>query len=111
MAIAHLIWKPTISPQIHTPHIEFQNCSESLDLVCTIVPNMVHLVLLSTHCVDSSPCVVLVTENNRILFDVGEGTQRLCVEHGIKLAKMNDVFLTRFSTECVGGLPGMYHFV
>lgn len=72
---------------------------------------MVHILLLSTRCVDSYPCVVVVTENNRILFDVGEGTQRLCVEHGVKLSKMNDVFITRLSPECIGGLSGEIYYL
>jgi ribonuclease Z len=57
--------------------------------------------------IDSFPCIVVVTENSRILFDVGEGVQRLCVEHGVKLGKVSNIFVTRFSNSTICGIPGM----
>lgn len=43
---------------------------------------------------------------NRYIFNVGEGFQRFCVEHKVKLAKMSGILATRVSTEAIGGLPG-----
>lgn len=42
----------------------------------------------------------------RYIFNVGEGFQRFCVEHKIRLAKVNAVLLTRTSSLAAGGLPG-----
>lgn len=41
------------------------------------------------------------------LFNVGDGTQRMCMEHHVRLAKLKHVFLTELRTHTVGGLPGM----
>jgi len=41
------------------------------------------------------------------MFNCGEGTQRLCVENKLKMAKMKNIFVSRVNWECVGGLPGM----
>lgn len=38
---------------------------------------------------------------------MGIGTQRLCVEHKVRFAKLSTIFLTSTSWDCVGGLPGM----
>ena len=48
-------------------------------------------------------------EQNRMLFNVSEGLQRLATQHRLKIApnKMNAVFLTRLDWECFGGLPGL----
>jgi ribonuclease Z len=47
----------------------------------------------------SSPGLVLCSDNERLLFDCGDGTQRLCVEHGVKVAKCARVYLTRSHPE------------
>lgn len=48
-------------------------------------------------------------EQNRMLFNVSEGLQRLATQHRLKIApnKMNAVFLTRLDWDCFGGLPGL----
>ncbi|CAN0246868.1 unnamed protein product, partial [Ectocarpus fasciculatus] len=43
----------------------------------------------------------------RFLFNVGEGTQRLCTEHGIRLAKAEHAFFTNLTSDTLGGVPGM----
>ncbi|CAG8592768.1 5201_t:CDS:2 [Paraglomus brasilianum] len=48
-----------------------------------------------------------MTLNIRYLFNCGEGTQRLCTQHKVKITKLKNVFLTRIHWECMGGLPGM----
>eukprot|EP00903_Cladosiphon_okamuranus_P017423 g16047.t1 len=70
----------------------------------------------------SSPCLLVsvekaprysggeLTENKilrRYLFNVGEGTQRFCGEAGVKLAKLNKVFLTGTGAEEHAGLSGL----
>ena len=56
---------------------------------------------------DSIPSLLIVTDTRRYLVNVGEGMQRFCMEHRLRLAKVDGIFLTRVSTETCGGLPGM----
>jgi ribonuclease Z len=51
--------------------------------------------------------LMLVTDHYRYLFNCGEGSQRLAVEHGMKVAKLSHVFLTHCKWKNCGGLPGM----
>lgn len=53
------------------------------------------------------PSVLLFFDRQRYLFNAGEGFQRFCVEHKVKLTKINSVLATRVTTEATGGLPGM----
>lgn len=53
------------------------------------------------------PSALLFFDRQRYLFNVGEGFQRFCVEHRVKLTKINSVLTTRVTTEATGGLPGM----
>lgn len=54
----------------------------------------------------SVPSVLLFFDRQRFLFNAGEGFQRFCVEHRVKLAKVSAVLATRTTTEATGGLPG-----
>lgn len=56
---------------------------------------------------DSAPAVLVVTDGARYLFNVGEGLQRFCMEHKVRLVKVDGLFFTRPTTETMGGLPGM----
>ncbi|KAI8576219.1 hypothetical protein K450DRAFT_214494 [Umbelopsis ramanniana AG] len=56
---------------------------------------------------ERAPSLILHYDNQRYMFNCGEGTQRLCVENKLKLAKMKNIFLSRVDWDCVGGLPGM----
>lgn len=53
------------------------------------------------------PSVLLFFDRKRYLFNVGEGFQRFCVEHKVKLTKVTSVLSTRATTHSLGGLPGM----
>lgn len=53
------------------------------------------------------PSVLLFFDRKRYLFNVGEGFQRFCVEHKVKLTKVSSVLSTRATTHTLGGLPGM----
>jgi ribonuclease Z len=44
---------------------------------------------------------------SRFLVNAGEGTQRICVEHKIKIRKVEHVLLTDLSIRSIGGLPGL----
>lgn len=54
-----------------------------------------------------SACISISTEKYRFLIDVGEGTQRLVVEHKVRLGKIACVLLTSGVISSLGGLPGM----
>jgi ribonuclease Z len=54
----------------------------------------------------SSPTVVLVSDLTRLVFNCGEGTQRLCVEHKVRLSKVAGIFVTHNGPEAICGLPG-----
>ncbi|CAM6036402.1 unnamed protein product [Sphagnum compactum] len=56
---------------------------------------------------DTAPSVLLFFDQRRFIFNAGEGLQRFCIEHKIKLSKINHIFLTRVSSETGGGLPGL----
>lgn len=65
------------------------------------------LSLLSVETIDSNTCVIISSENEKIIFDVGEGTQRLCVEHKFRLSKISKIFITRLSPNTICGIPGL----
>ena len=66
----------------------------------------VQILGLGTDTGDTTPSVLLFFDHLRFLFNVGEGFQRFCVQHRVKLAKTSGIFVTRTSTEAAGGLPG-----
>ncbi|KAG2496087.1 hypothetical protein HYH03_005690 [Edaphochlamys debaryana] len=55
----------------------------------------------------TSPSILLFFDKERYLFNAGEGIQRLFREHKLKIKQVNAYFITRISTETLGGLPGM----
>ncbi|KAJ0989419.1 hypothetical protein J5N97_007775 [Dioscorea zingiberensis] len=56
---------------------------------------------------DTSPSVLLFFDKQRFIFNAGEGLQRFCTEHKVKLSKIDHMFLTRVCSETAGGLPGL----
>ena len=56
---------------------------------------------------DTSPSVLLFTDNRRYVWNVGEGFQRFAVEHGVNLRRLSHVFFTRVCGHTSGGLTGM----
>ncbi|RYH27223.1 hypothetical protein EON65_13755 [archaeon] len=68
----------------------------------------VQLQALATDCESHCPIVVLITENARVLFDVGEGAQRLAVEHKVRIGKISHLCLTSHYPSSLGGLPGNF---
>lgn len=56
---------------------------------------------------DTSPSVLLFFDKQRFIFNAGEGLQRFCAEHKIKLSKIDHICLSRVCSETAGGLPGL----
>ncbi|KAL7222149.1 hypothetical protein ACSBR1_023958 [Camellia fascicularis] len=56
---------------------------------------------------DTSPSILLFFDKQRFIFNAGEGLQRFCTEHKIKLSKIDYIFLSRVCSETAGGLPGL----
>ncbi|KAI9310318.1 beta-lactamase-like protein [Dichotomocladium elegans] len=56
---------------------------------------------------EGPPSIIVHYDSQRYLFNCREGTQRLCVEEKVKWSKLKDVYLSRVTWDCVGGLPGM----
>lgn len=65
-----------------------------------------YMQVLGTGSVDLSPSLFVFTDTSRCIVNVGEGTQRFCMEHGVKLSRVTTVMLTRLCPETIGGLPG-----
>ncbi|XP_050298698.1 ribonuclease Z, mitochondrial isoform X2 [Anthonomus grandis grandis] len=70
------------------------------------VPGRVTLQILGTGAKGAPRSVYLFSDQNRYLFNCGEGTQRLAHEHKTKLAKLEHIFITHPSWKNIGGLPG-----
>ncbi|XP_042361734.1 zinc phosphodiesterase ELAC protein 2 isoform X2 [Plectropomus leopardus] len=70
-------------------------------------PSTVYLQVLGAGSRDNAATLYVFSEFNRYLFNCGEGTQRLMQEHKLKVAQLDNIFLTRLSWENVGGLSGM----
>jgi ribonuclease Z len=66
-----------------------------------------YLQVLSTENIDSSACIAIFTDSHRVLINCGEGIQRLCVEHKVRLSKIRALLFTDFAPQNVFGLPGL----
>lgn len=62
---------------------------------------------LGTDTGDSAPSALLFFDHHRFLFNVGEGFQRFCIQHKIRMSRTSGIFATRSNTQGLGGLPGM----
>lgn len=63
---------------------------------------------MGTDTQDTLPSVLLFFEHQRLLFNAGEGFQRFCTQHRVRMTKLSSVFATRMSTEALGGVPGWF---
>jgi ribonuclease Z len=68
--------------------------------------SQVTIQVLCVEAIDSITGLVIITNNHRILIDCGEGTQRLCIEHKIKLSKISAILFTDISPQRILGFPG-----
>ncbi|XP_066560774.1 zinc phosphodiesterase ELAC protein 2 [Amia ocellicauda] len=70
-------------------------------------PATVYVQVVGAGTRDNGPSLYVFSEYNRYLFNCGEGTQRLMQEHKLKIARLDNIFLTRMSWQNVGGLSGL----
>jgi ribonuclease Z len=55
---------------------------------------------------EMTPSLALQMNDQTYLFNVGEGTQRFCIEHKVRLIKVRNIFFSGISWDHIGGLPG-----
>jgi len=53
------------------------------------------------------PSILIFFDEQRYLLNCGEGLQRFCGEHRVKLGRLTHIFLSRLSWDCIGGIPGI----
>ncbi|XP_051036339.1 zinc phosphodiesterase ELAC protein 2 isoform X1 [Phodopus roborovskii] len=70
-------------------------------------PSTVYLQVVAAGGRDAGAALYVFSEFNRYLFNCGEGVQRLMQEHKLKVARLDNIFLTRMHWSNVGGLCGM----
>ena len=63
---------------------------------------------LGSDVADTVPSILLFCESRRYIFNIGEGFQRYCGEHKVKLGKLGPILLTRPTIEAFAGLPGLF---
>lgn len=66
----------------------------------------VKLQIIGSGALGSGPSVYLTSDNFKCLFNCGEGTQRLALEHKFKLS-LENIFMTKKTWDRFGGVPGM----
>ena len=66
-----------------------------------------YIQILGTQTADSTPSILVTMDSGkRYLFNLGEGSQRFCLENRVRLNKLEHVFVTRVQWETCGGIPG-----
>ncbi|XP_001373514.3 zinc phosphodiesterase ELAC protein 2 isoform X4 [Monodelphis domestica] len=70
-------------------------------------PSTVYLQVVASGTRDAGSALYVFSEYNRYLFNCGEGIQRIMQEHKLKVARLDNIFLTRMHWSNVGGLSGM----
>ena len=62
-----------------------------------------HVDVVTAASLDTTPSFLLELGLRRYLFNAGDGVQRFCLEHGVRLARCDHVFITRLdpTTLCV----------
>ncbi|XP_044309752.1 zinc phosphodiesterase ELAC protein 2 [Varanus komodoensis] len=70
-------------------------------------PRTVFVQVVAAGARDVGAALYVFSEYNRYLFNCGEGVQRLMQEHKLKVARLDNIFLTRMNWANVGGLSGM----
>lgn len=65
-----------------------------------------HLVLACPGAVLSLLTLTMALPFSRYLFNAGEGFQRYCVQHKLKLSRMMNILATRAAVDAIGGIPG-----
>ena len=63
--------------------------------------------IAATHPEQTRPSIMLQFDHKRYLFNGGESTGRLMNEYKVKAVKIRDIFVSRCTWDCLGGLPGL----
>ncbi|XP_030390243.1 zinc phosphodiesterase ELAC protein 2 isoform X2 [Gopherus evgoodei] len=87
-------------------HLRAREKRQSSELVAP-GPSIVYVQVAAAGSRDSGSALYVFSEYNRYLFNCGEGVQRLMQEHKLKVARLDNIFLTRMNWANVGGLSGM----
>jgi hypothetical protein len=58
---------------------------------------------------DNTGTNVISSTVGRALINVGDSTQRFCLEKKIKLVSINLIIITSLAHHCISGLPGLLH--
>mmetsp|Transcript_1598 Transcript_1598/g.4798 ORF Transcript_1598/g.4798 Transcript_1598/m.4798 type:complete len:708 (-) Transcript_1598:413-2536(-) len=68
-----------------------------------------HIELLGSSTGDSNQSALLFFDEQRYLFECGEGTQRLCTEYGVNIVtdKLKKIFVSRMDPSSIGGILGL----
>ena len=66
-----------------------------------------HVDVVTAASLDTTPSFLLELGLRRYLFNAGDGVQRFCLEHGVRLARCDHVFITRLDPTTLGGLAGL----
>jgi ribonuclease Z len=67
-----------------------------------------YIQILGSETGDSKASILVAFDFQRYIFNVGEGSQRFCLENKVRLPKVQNVFVTRVDWERCGGMPGEY---
>ena len=68
---------------------------------------MVFVQIIGTDTGDSTASLILQFEKTSYIINCGEGIQRLCMEHKIRLVKLTSIFLTSLQPPFSNGLMGI----
>jgi ribonuclease Z len=71
------------------------------------IPSLISIGVLGNGGTGAPSCMFLTTDHHTYLFNCGEGTQRLAQEHGWRLSKCSNVFVTQAKWKNIGGLCGL----
>ncbi|GMJ05211.1 tRNAse Z4 [Hibiscus trionum] len=91
--------KPTLIKNVRLKHHNANSTSSTTAFIQILGIGM------DTH--DTVPSILLFFDKQRFIFNAGEGLQRFCTEHKIKLSKIDHICLSRVCSETIGGLPGL----
>ena len=72
----------------------------------SVAQGIVDVQVLGTGANGLSPSIVLQTNQGHYLFNVGDGLQRFCMQHKVRMGRIKGMFLTNLRSESTGGLPG-----
>lgn len=85
----------------HTKKYVKQKCDSKLKATNA------YLQVIGSGSADQPASVVLVTTDQRYIFNCGESIERLCHNSGISIKKINHAFITQTKWNCIGGITNL----